>query len=67
MVICYISPVMPRPRSTKVRNQYGLRLDPHLMKDLEHLSVDSERYMNELIEEAIKDLLKKYKEKSKGK
>lgn len=54
---------MPRPRSEKVRRQYGLRLDPHLMKDLEHLSVDAERYMNELMEEAIKDLLKKYKDK----
>jgi hypothetical protein len=56
---------MPRPRSEKVRRQYGFRVDPHLMKDLEFLSVDQERYMNELLEEAIKDLLKKYKEKAK--
>lgn len=58
---------MPGPRSEKVRQQYGFRVDPHLMKDLEYLSVDQQRYMNELIEEAIKDLLKKYKEKGKGK
>ena len=58
---------MPRPRSARVRHQYGVRLDPHLMKDLEHLSLDEQRYTNEFLEEAIKDRLKKYREKSKGK
>jgi len=37
------------------------------MKDLEHLSIVEQRYMNELLEEAIRDLLKKYKDKSKSK
>jgi len=37
------------------------------MKDLEHLSLDEQRYTNEFLEEAIKDRLKKYREKSKGK
>ena len=58
---------MARPRSPKVRKQYGLRLDVHLMRDLEHLSVDEQKWLNELTEEAIRDLLKKYREKPKGK
>lgn len=37
------------------------------MIDLERVSVDEERYMNELVEEAIEDLLKKYRDKEKGK
>jgi hypothetical protein len=37
------------------------------MKELEYVSVDQEQYVNELVEEAITDLLKKYKAKAKGK
>jgi hypothetical protein len=58
---------MARPRSPKQRKQYGLRLDHQLMRELEHLSVDEQRWLNELTEEAIRDLLKKYQDKSKGK
>ena len=58
---------MARPRSTKQRKQYGLRLDLHLMRELEHLTVDERRFLNEMVEEAIRDLLKKYREKAKGK
>lgn len=54
---------MARPRSPKQRKQYGLRLDPQLMRELEHLSVDEQKWMNELTEEAIRDLLKKYQAK----
>ena len=54
---------MPRPRSTKPRKQYGLRLDETLMQRLEHLAVDERKWLNELIEEAVQDLLKKYKQK----
>jgi len=58
---------MARPRSTKQRKQYGLRLDPQLMREIEHLSADERKWVNELTEEALRDLLKKYREKSKGK
>jgi len=59
--------VMPRLKSTKIRKQYGLRLDLHLMREVEHLTVDQQRFLNELVEEALRDLLKKYKDKGKGK
>ena len=58
---------MARPRSPKQRKQYGLRLDPLLMREIEHLSVDEQKWINELTEEALRDLLKKYREKGKGK
>ena len=35
------------------------------MRELEHLSVDEQKWLNELIEEAVRDLLKKYKDKRK--
>ena len=56
---------MARPRSPKQRKQYGLRLDPQLMREIEYLSVDQQKYLNELTEEAFRDLLKKYREKRK--
>ena len=58
---------MARPRSPKQRRQYGLRLDPQLMREIEYLAVDEQKWINELTEEALRDLLKKYREKSKGK
>lgn len=45
------------------KKNYGLRLDQGLMKDLAHLAIDEDRWLNELVEEAVKDLLKKHKEK----
>jgi len=47
------------------RKAYGLRLDQSLMKELKYLGVDQDRNMNDLVEEAIRDLLKKYKKKGK--
>ncbi len=48
------------------RKAYGLRLDQVLMKELKYLGVDQDRNMNDLVEEGIRDLLKKYKKKGKG-
>jgi hypothetical protein len=45
------------------KKTYGLRLDQALMKELAHLAVDEDRWLNELVEKAIRDLLKKYREK----
>lgn len=47
------------------KKTYGLRLDQVLMKDLAHLAVDEEKWVNEMVEEAVRDLLKKYREKRK--
>jgi hypothetical protein len=55
---------MARDKAVPKRN-YGLRLDQGVMKELAHLAVDEDRWLNELVEEAVRDLLKKYREKRK--
>lgn len=42
---------------------FGLSLDRQLMLDVQHLALDQDRYVNEVIEEAARDLLKKYRDK----
>jgi len=58
---------MARGKAEGLKKNYGLRLDQGLMRDLSHLAVDEDRWLNELAEEAIRDLLKKYREKRKEK
>ena len=56
---------MTRDKTDKAapKKNYGLRLDQGAMKELAHLAVDEDRWLNELVEEAIRDLLKKYEKK----
>ena len=42
------------------KKMFATRIDNNLLKDLKHLSVDTEVSINKLLEEAIQDLLKKY-------
>jgi hypothetical protein len=53
-------PIRDKPARKKT---YGLRLDHALMKELAHLAVDEDKWVNEMMDEAVRDLLKKYKEK----
>ena len=52
-----------RPKSPTDRKPYGIRLEKRLMQEVQHLGVDLERDANDLIEEAMRDLVKKYKKK----
>jgi F0F1-type ATP synthase assembly protein I len=47
------------------RKVFSTRLDQDLIKELKHLAVDEGRALNDLLEEAIQVLLKKYKSKPK--
>ena len=47
------------------KKMFATRIDNNLLKDLKHLSVDTEASINKLLEEAIRDLLKKYEKKPK--
>ena len=47
------------------RKLFGVRLDRALMVQLQHLATDEDKYVNEILEEAARDLLKKYREKRK--
>jgi len=50
------------------KKMFTTRLDPDLLKRLKMLAVELERPVNSLLEEGIKDLLKKYgKEPEEGK
>jgi len=40
---------------------FSTRIDADYIKELKHLSVDAEKTLGSLLEEAIRDLLEKYK------
>jgi metal-responsive CopG/Arc/MetJ family transcriptional regulator len=50
-------------KSEKRRKVFGLSLDQQLMRDIQYLALDQDRYVNDMIEEAARDLLKKYRDK----
>ena len=56
---------MAREKAEGQKKNYGLRLDQGLMRELSHLAVDEDLWVNELVEEAVRDLLKKHREKRK--
>lgn len=39
---------------------FSTRIDPELLKEIKHLSIDAEKSISALTEEAFQDLLKKY-------
>jgi hypothetical protein len=47
------------------RTPYNTTLDADLLKKLKFLSVEENKRHNDLLEEAIRDLLKKYENKAK--
>jgi len=54
---------MIKKREPVKRKQSGVRLDPELIKSLKHIAIDQDRSFNSLVEEAVEDILKKYKSK----
>lgn len=56
---------MPRTKSANPRKTFAVSLDPELMREVQHLALDKDKWANELVEEALLDLLKKYREKKK--
>jgi predicted transcriptional regulator len=44
---------------------FSTRIDENRIKELKHLAVDTDKSLGILLEEAIADLLKKYKKKEK--
>jgi predicted transcriptional regulator len=47
------------------RKVFSTRLDEDLIKGMKHLAVDEGRALNDLLEEAIQALVRKYKSKPK--
>ena len=47
------------------RKTFTTRIETDLIRKLKYLSADTDRNMNDLLEEAIKKILKEYEDKSK--
>lgn len=58
---------MKDDESPASKQQLGVRINTSLVVEAKVLAVRQQRRLNDLIEEALRDLLKKYREKSKGK
>ncbi|MET0516726.1 MAG: hypothetical protein ABW047_15520 [Nitrospiraceae bacterium] len=54
---------MPKRKPSGQRKHYGLSLDPQIMQEIQHLAIDQDRYVNDLIEEGMLELLKKHRGK----
>lgn len=58
-------PAMPNKSPEPTRKQIGARVNQGLITEVRVLALRRGRPFNELIEEALKDVLKKYREKGK--
>ena len=58
---------MSKRKMEESRKTYAINLNRELMLEVQHLALDQDRFINEMTEEALQDLLKKYREKPKGK
>lgn len=56
---------MSKPKKEKPRKTYALSLNRELMLEVQHLALDQDRYVNDLVEEALQALLTKPREKRK--
>ena len=55
-----------KPKKDKPRKTYALSLNRELMLEIQHLALDEDRFVNDLVEEGLRDLLKKRREKNHG-
>ena len=58
---------MTEKRTPETKQQLGVRIETALVVEAKVLAARQQCRLNELIEEAIRDLLKKYRDKGKGK
>lgn len=55
-----------KPKKDKPRKTYALSLNRELMLNVQHAALDADRFVNDVVEEALRDFLKKNSEKRKG-
>jgi len=53
--------------SPDVKQQLGVRISTPLVIEAKVLAARQQRRLNDIVEEALRDLLKKYRDKSKAK
>mgnify|MGYP001272746077 CR=1 FL=1 len=54
-------------QKSKVKRQIGPRVDADLIKEVRILGIRQGRLLEDLVDEALRDLLRKHKDKPKGK
>ncbi|NPA52569.1 MAG: ribbon-helix-helix protein, CopG family [Aquificae bacterium] len=52
-------------KERKSKDIFAVRIDKDLVKEFKKLAIEQDKKYGELLEEAIKDLLEKYKKKEK--
>ena len=57
---------MPKQMQMAQKKIISTRIEIECLKQLKHLAVDTDKSLGELLEEAIKDIVRKYKRKSPG-
>jgi predicted HicB family RNase H-like nuclease len=57
---------MKRDTPTEPKQQIGVRLDPTLVIEAKVLAARQRRRLNEVVEEALRDLLKKHRAQSRA-
>jgi predicted HicB family RNase H-like nuclease len=58
---------MPKPPPRPLNPQVGARVPENLLVEIKVLAIRQRRGLNGLVEEAFNDLLKKYRDRGKGK
>lgn len=64
-VFSIVRTMSPNEEADKTKQQIGARVDFELITEVRILALRQRRRFNELIEEALQDLLKKHREKKK--
>jgi predicted HicB family RNase H-like nuclease len=54
---------MGRPKAEIQKKQLGVRIDLDTIKKIKHLAIEKGVPLNTIVEEALMDVLKKYKQK----
>ena len=57
---------MAKSEPDKSRKVFGLSLNRDLMREFQRLALDLDRFVNDVMEEAMQDALKKYRDKRKN-
>lgn len=58
---------MADSKGAKSKRQIGPRVDDELIKEVRIIGIRQGRLLEQLVEEALRDLVKKYRDKKKGK
>ena len=56
---------MPKRESNKGKKLFGLSVNPSLILEVQRLDLDTDPFVNDVMEEAMQDVLKKCRDRKK--